>query len=92
MDNATNNDTMIATLLALLLNEYNIEYNAIYHQLCYNGHIINLIAQAFLFRYDKEAFSSKSNPSIYTTPTKLEMDLQRQKGPLSKLYNIVVFI
>lgn len=92
MDNATNNDTMIATLSALLLNEYNIEYNAIHHQLRCNGHIINLVAQAFLFGYDNEAFSSESNPGIYTTPTELEMDLWRQKGPLGKLHNIVVFI
>lgn len=31
MDNTTNNNTLITTLLALLLNEYNIKYNAIYH-------------------------------------------------------------
>jgi hypothetical protein len=92
MDNATNNDTMIAGLSAMLLHEYNINYNAIHHRLCCNGHIINLVAQAVLFGYDKDAFSAESNPGIYTTPTELEMDLWRQKGPLGKLHDIVVFI
>lgn len=49
IDNATNKDTIIATLSAMLLDKYNIKYNATYHRLCYNGHIINLVAQAFLF-------------------------------------------
>ena len=44
MDNATNNDTMIAALSVMLLDEYEIEYNAIHYWLCCNGYIINLVA------------------------------------------------
>ena len=44
MDNATNNDTMIAALSVMLLDKYEIEYNAIHHRLCCNGYIINLVA------------------------------------------------
>jgi hypothetical protein len=40
IDNATNNDTMIAALSVMLLDEYNIEYNAIHHRVRCNGYII----------------------------------------------------
>jgi hypothetical protein len=91
MDNATNNDTMIATLSGMLLDDYNIEYNATHHRLRYNGHIINLVAQAFLFRYNKEAFSAESNPGIYTTPTELEMDIWPSVASSVYAVNTTVF-
>ena len=92
MDNATNNDTMINALSGLLFDEYKIQYNAIHHRLRCNGHIINLVAKAFLFGHDEDAFSTINNPGVVDIPTDLEMEIWRQKGPLGKLHNIVVFI
>jgi hypothetical protein len=62
IDNTTNNDTILAALLTMLLDKYNIDYNTIHYRLCCNSYIINLVAQAFLFRYNKDTFSAESNP------------------------------
>jgi hypothetical protein len=75
-----------------LLDQYQIAYNAEHHRLRCNSHIINLAAQSFLFYTDNKALADENNTSLLTTPTELEIQQWRQKGPLGKLYNIVVYI
>jgi len=76
----------------VLFDQYQIVYNTEYHRLCYNGHIINLAAQAFLFYTKDKDLVAKNNEGLLATPTELEIQQWRQKGPLGKLYNIVVYI
>ena len=76
----------------MLLNQYQIVYNIEYHHLRYNGHIINLAAQAFLFYTDDKDLVAENNKGLLATPTEIEMQQWRQKGLLSKLHNIVVSI
>lgn len=76
----------------MLLDQYQITYRAEHHRLRCNGHIINLAAQSFLFDTDDQALAKENNASLLTTPTELEMQQWRQKGPLGKLHNIVVYI
>jgi hypothetical protein len=83
---------VLTTLLTVLLDQYQIAYSAEHHRLRCNGHIINLAAQSFLFHTDDEALADENNASLLTTPTELEMQQWRQKGPLGKLHNIVVYI
>jgi hypothetical protein len=45
-----------------------------------------------LFHSDSEVLAEENNVSLLTTPTELEMQQWRQKGPLGKLHNIVVYI
>lgn len=83
---------LLTTLQIVLFDQYQIVYNARHHCLRCNGHIINLAAQSFLFQTNNEALAEENNPSVLTTPTELEMQQWRQKGPLGKLHNIVVYI
>ncbi|KID81519.1 transposase-like protein [Metarhizium guizhouense ARSEF 977] len=92
MDNADNNGTMMKALSTLLFDQYQIVYNAEHHRLRCNGHIINLAAQSFLFQTSDESLADENSPSALTTPTELEMEQWRRKGPLGKLHNIVVYI
>jgi hypothetical protein len=48
IDNTNNNDTVIAALLVMLLDEYNIEYNDIRYRNCFNSCIINLVLSFLL--------------------------------------------
>ena len=82
---------MLITLL-VLDNQYQISYDPDYHRLRCNGHIINLTAQSFLFQTENEALSNENNTSTFAPPTATEMEQWRQKGPLGKLHNIVVYI
>ena len=105
MDNAENNEIMMRALSTSkdilqssinsnkvgLLIQFDITYDASHHRLCYNGHIINLAAQAFLFSSNKDSLS-KLNNTASSIPSQLEMDTWRRKGPLGKLHNIIVYI
>ncbi len=82
----------LLTGLLVLFNQYQIVYNAEHHRLCCNGYIINLAAQSFLFYTEDEDLAEKNNEGLLTMPTELEIQQWRQKGPLGKLYNIVVYI
>ncbi|OHW95676.1 transposase-like protein [Colletotrichum incanum] len=58
---------------------------------CY-GHVLNLVARAFLFGKDADSFELESD--INGMRGLLEQDLRhwRSKGPIGKLHNIVKFI
>jgi len=45
-----------------------------------------------LFYTDNEDLAVENNEGLLATPTELEMQQWRQKGPLGKLHNIVVYI
>jgi hypothetical protein len=76
----------------VLLNQYQINYPPLPHRLRCNGHIINRAAQAFLFATEDEALADYNNSNTLIPPTEREMADWRQKGPLGKLHNIVVYI
>ncbi|TQW01723.1 NYN domain-containing protein [Cordyceps javanica] len=58
---------------------------------CY-GHVLNLVARAFLYGEDFEAFEAESQ--VLELLSRQEEDLRhwRSKGPVGKLHNIVRFI
>ncbi|KID80838.1 transposase-like protein [Metarhizium guizhouense ARSEF 977] len=89
MDNAGNNDTMMASLSLGLLRRFDIQYDPKVHRLRCQGHIINLAAKAFLFVSDKEKIEHDESGNNATLK---EIRAWRQKGPLGKLHNFVVFI
>ena len=61
------------------------------------GHIINLVAKAFIFGRNTEAFEATANAVTESTPYDSEIMRQSQiawrtRGPVGKLHNIIVFI
>lgn len=83
---------LITSILLVLQERYHIKYDPVHHRLRCTGHIINLVAQAFLFSTDKDALLEENNQDTSYLPTEREMENWRQKGPLGKLHNIVVHI
>jgi len=82
LDNATNNDTTLDELAKTL----NFDPNQ--RRLRCMGHILNLIAEAYLFRQDAKSFEIE-----YTAagpPRRRE--LWRQRGVLGKLHNLVAHL
>ena len=79
--------------------EEKINQNPIYQRIRYNGHIINLAIQAFLF---KDVISTKqiqlykvedeSRDEISEVHLAIRRDTFRYIGVLGKLYNIIVYI
>jgi hypothetical protein len=76
----------------VLFDQYQIAYNVEHYRLRCNSYIINLAAQSFLFHTDNKDLVVEHNEGLLITPTELEMQQWRQKGPLRKLHNIVVSI
>jgi len=107
MDNASNNDTMILALstgtcfiwelyryrliLTELLHEYSIIYDPIAHRIRYQGYIINLSVNSFIYVTDKENLEEEEEPGKLKQTLK-EIDQWRKFGPIGKLHNIVVDI
>lgn len=75
--------------IAGLLRRFDIHYDPKTHRLRCQGHIINLAAKAFLFVTDNEKLEHDDPGSSVTLK---EIKAWRQKGPLGKLHNFVVFI
>jgi hAT family C-terminal dimerisation region len=71
----------------VLLQEYQIEYDARHHRIRCQGHIINLVAHAFIFITDSENLEAENE-----TPTTTVAELKdwRTKGPVGKLHNLAV--
>jgi hAT family C-terminal dimerisation region len=85
LDNATSNTTCVTNILDALEVD-DITKN---RRLCCLAHVINLSAKAFLFGKDPDAFEKEvrdCNDDIK------ERDSWRQRGPIGKLHNIVVYI
>ena len=58
---------------------------------CY-GHILNLVARAFLFGKDAESFELESEINCMRGLAEQDLSHWRAKGPIGKLHNIVKFI
>jgi hypothetical protein len=82
-DNASNNDTCIASLAA----EFN--FNPIERRLRCAGHIFNLVARALLWGIDEEAFLEELAAVDIAAK---ELELWRGRGPIGKVRNTIVYI
>lgn len=58
---------------------------------CY-GHILNLVARAFLFGKDAESFELESEINCMRGLAEHDLGHWREKGPIGKLHNVVKFI
>ena len=88
MDNVISNDSLVAHV-ADVLNSDGIIYDAKQRRLRCNGHVINLVVQAFLFG---DRVNDYEDSGEYDTPTEDELESWRKWGPLGKLHNICTWI
>lgn len=91
MDNAPDNDTIMTTLSLALRRDFQLKYDLIYYYIHCQGHVINLVVKSFLFVTNKETLDKDQETSVYNITVK-EIEEQRKKGPLRKLYNFIVFL
>jgi len=91
MDNAPDNDAMMAALSQALRRDFRLQYDPIHHRIRCQGHIINLAVKSFLFVTDKEVLDEDEEANIYNVTLK-EIEEWRNKGPLGKLHNFLVFL
>jgi hypothetical protein len=66
MDNAPDNDTIMALLSLALRRDFRLNYDPIHHCIRCQGHIINLAVKSFLFVTDKETLDEDEETSVYT--------------------------
>ena len=92
MDNATANDCMVTSISEQLFETDGLSYDSLQHCLRYNGHIINLSVQAFLFGSLPEEVTLNDREGRDESLTTAELKRWRKMGPLGKLHNIVVYI
>ena len=90
-DNASNNDTCLQALYTALDPSKTSSDVEARRMRCF-GHILNLVAQSFLYGADASSFELQSE--AYTMLQQVEKDLVhwRSKGPIGKLHNVVKFI
>ena len=91
IDNAPDNDTMMAALSLAVQRDFNLKYDPIYHRIRCQGYIINLAVKSFLFVTDKETLDEDEERSVYNITVK-EIEEWRKRGPLRKLHNFVIFL
>ena len=85
---------IILLIILVLDHQFQIQYDPKHHRLRCNGHILNLAANSFLFKTADEALADYNNTiiAISDLPSEKELEEWRKKGPLRKLYNLVVKI
>jgi hypothetical protein len=90
-DNAASNDVCLRNLYTTLDASITRADTEARRMRCF-GHILNLVAQAFLYGDDAASFELQSE--AYDMLERVEEDLEhwRAKGPVGKLHNIVKFI
>ena len=90
-DNASSNDSCLRNLYAALDASMTRADTEVRRMRCF-GHILNLVAQSFLYGEDAASFELQSD--AYGMLQRVEEDLEhwRAKGPVGKLHNIVKFI
>ena len=92
MDNAFSNDTLTETIAKDFRRE-GVLYNAIQQRLQCNGHVLNLSAQAFLFRKISEDLEHLTeDPDFVDAPTQDQLEKWLSMGLLGKLHDISVYI
>ncbi len=89
MDNASSNGTLIEAVADSLALD-NIAYDSDHRRLRCNGHIINLVVQAFLFGAEEDDHEEPNENTI--SPSEAQLDHWRRRGPLGKLHNIIRWI
>jgi hypothetical protein len=90
-DNASNNDTCLKAFYRLLDPTMCSSDATDRRMRCY-GHILNLVARAFLFGKDAETFELQSQANVLLNAVEADLLHWRKKGPVGKLHNIVKFI
>ncbi|KAK5997555.1 Putative AC9 transposase-like protein [Cladobotryum mycophilum] len=90
-DNASNNDTCLQHLFNILDPTMTSVEISERRMRCY-GHILNLVARAYLYGENSESFEQESQVHTITDNLDNELNHWRKKGPIGKLHNIVRFI
>jgi hypothetical protein len=91
LDNAENNDVAVKTILKQLRPDTDPKQRRIRCA----GHVINLVAQAFLGGTDEKAFEYGDDPEATETLLKDEVTMLntwRKEGPIGKLHYLVRYI
>jgi hypothetical protein len=89
LDNATNNDTCIEALGKT----YKWAKSEVYSRRlrCF-GHIINLVAQAFLFGSKSEVFAYTLDQIQHQVDSNVRIPIWKLRGPIGKLHYAVIYI
>jgi hypothetical protein len=90
-DNMTANDTCLYYMYQRLDPSMRPVDIKAHRMRCY-GHMLNLVARAFLFGKDAESFELESGINGMRGLVEQDLDHWRTKGPIGKLRNIVKFI
>lgn len=90
-DNAFNNDTCLAALYPRLNPRFKPDDVKHRRMRCF-GHILNLVAKAFLYGDDADAFELDGDHLEQLDDQERALRHWRRKGPVGKLHNIVRFI
>ena len=85
MDNVNANEDLVLHVASVLTAD-GIQYNPQHRRLRCNGHVINLVVQAFLF--GEKVSDYDTDPEEYTIPSDNELAHLRRLGSLGKLHKI----
>jgi hypothetical protein len=98
-DNSGTNDILCRTISAYLAEQYQIDWNASQNRIRCQGHILNLVVQAYLFNNDKEeemASYDRDELTAQQLDKKIAKErrnkIQAQIGAMGKLHNLVIYI
>ena len=86
-----NNDTTIEAVLKHFFPGWSVKKRTSRRLRCLR-HIINLAAKAFLYSKEADAFEKDIESFKEKSDLLKELTLWRKRGPIGKLYNIVIFI
>jgi hypothetical protein len=93
-DNSTTNDVLSRTISQYLLREENIKWDPQYQRIRCQGHVINLIVQAFLFNSTQldqiESNDNDTERELNEKEKRENKEVFRAMGALGKLHNIIV--
>ncbi|KAF5482903.1 putative AC9 transposase [Colletotrichum fructicola] len=90
-DNASSNDTCIASLIPRLEPSAKKKQDARARRIRCFGHILNLVSKA-LFGKDSESFERQSDAYVLLQQDEADLKHWRKAGPIGKLHNIVKFV
>ncbi len=99
-DNSSTNDTLCRTISAYLAEEHRIDWNVSQNRIRCQGHILNLVVQAYLFNgdeeeeemasYDKDELSNEHQDEKEAKERRNR--IRAQMGAMGKLHNLVIHI
>jgi hypothetical protein len=100
-DNSGTNDTLCRTISEYLSSEERIDWNPTHQRIRCQGHILNLVIQAFFFTsedeklmasYDKEDDIPEEERTPDQSQKKRQQHIREKMGNIGKLHNIVIHI